>query len=105
MADEENENPSQPDPEKPETAEETCQTAGWANVHSAADAIRMAKEEVHKAQEACQKVRREAAERVEAVRNTTVGDLLERGPGHGAASIRGPGSPSPWPWAFFSADS
>ena len=68
-----NEDSSQPDPEKPETAEETCHTGGWGDVHTAADALKMAKEEVRKAQDVCQQVRREAAERVEAVRNTTVG--------------------------------
>jgi hypothetical protein len=49
----------------------------WADVHSAADAVRVAKAEFQKAQEMYQKVRRQAAERVEAVRSTTVGDLLD----------------------------
>ena len=41
----------------------------WAEVHSAADAVRLAKAELQKAQEFYQRVRRETAGRVEAVRN------------------------------------
>ena len=74
MAKKHHKNPSQPAPEQPENA---GHAAGWADVHSTADAVRLAKAEVLKAQELCQQVRREAAERAEAVRNTTVGDLLD----------------------------
>ena len=49
----------------------------WADVHSAADALRVAKAEFQKAQEMYHKVRRQTTERVEAVRSTTVGDLLD----------------------------
>jgi ElaB/YqjD/DUF883 family membrane-anchored ribosome-binding protein len=49
----------------------------WADVHSAADAVRVAKAEFHKAQEMYHKVRQQTADRVEAVRNTTVGDMLD----------------------------
>ena len=77
MAKKHHKNPSQPASEQPETAENTGYAAGWADVHSAADALRLAKAEVFKAQELCQQVRHEAAERVEAVRNTTVGDMLD----------------------------
>ena len=49
----------------------------WADVHSAADAVRLAKVELQKAQEFYQRVRRETADRVEAVRNKTVGNLLD----------------------------
>ena len=49
----------------------------WAKVRSAADAVRLAKAELHKAQEFYHRVRRETSDRVEAVRNKTVGDLLD----------------------------
>ncbi len=77
MAKRQTKNPPQPAGEQAEAGENAGHAAGWANVHSAADAIHMAKAEVVKAQEVCQQVRREAAERVEAVRNKTVGDLLD----------------------------
>ena len=49
----------------------------WTKVRSAADAVRLAKAELHKAQEFYHRVRRETSDRVEAVRNKTVGDLLD----------------------------
>ena len=63
----------------PETADTCCGDHGspWADVHSAADAVRVAKAEFQKAQEMYHKVRRQTAERVEAVRSTTVGELLD----------------------------
>ena len=60
----------------PEAAPGECHGA-WAEVHSAADAVRLAKAELQKAQEFYQRVRRETADRVEAVRGKTVGDLLD----------------------------
>ncbi len=60
----------------PEASPGECHGA-WAEVHSAADAVRLAKAELQKAQEFYQRVRRETAGRVEAVRNKTVGDVLD----------------------------
>jgi ElaB/YqjD/DUF883 family membrane-anchored ribosome-binding protein len=65
-----------PEPTAPEASGGECGNA-WADVHSAGDAVRLAKGELHKAQEFYQRVRRETADRVEAVRNKTVGDLLD----------------------------
>jgi hypothetical protein len=50
-----------------ETAEATC----------CAEAVRRAKAELQKAQQMYEDVRRRAAEKVEAVRKTTVGDVLD----------------------------
>ena len=63
-------------PASPEASSCECE-GSWAEVHSAADAVRLAKGELHKAQEFYQRVRRETADRVEAVRNKTVGDLMD----------------------------
>jgi len=46
-------------------------------VRSAADAVRRAKLELEKAQKLYDEVRQEAAKRIEEVRNTTVGDLID----------------------------
>jgi ElaB/YqjD/DUF883 family membrane-anchored ribosome-binding protein len=69
-----------PEAASPEASGGECGGA-WADVHSAGDAVRLAKGELHKAQEFYQRVRRETADRVEAVRNKTVGDLLDDGLG------------------------
>jgi ElaB/YqjD/DUF883 family membrane-anchored ribosome-binding protein len=60
----------------PEAGDDSCGSA-WTDVHSAADAVRLAKAELQKAQEFYQRVRRETADRVEAVRNKKVGDLMD----------------------------
>ncbi len=60
----------------PEAGDDSC-GGGWTEVHSAADAVRLAKAELQKAQEFYQRVRRETADRVEAVRNKKVGDLMD----------------------------
>ena len=46
-------------------------------IHSAADAVRRAKAELEKAQKLYDDVRQQAAERIEKVRETTVGDMLD----------------------------
>jgi ElaB/YqjD/DUF883 family membrane-anchored ribosome-binding protein len=73
-----NENPcgSGPESNPSAAAGEECGHP-WAKVRSAADAVRLAKAELHKAQEFYHRVRRETSDRVEAVRNKTVGDLLD----------------------------
>jgi ElaB/YqjD/DUF883 family membrane-anchored ribosome-binding protein len=55
-----------------ETPDEGCCT-----IRSAADAVRKAKAELEKARQMYAEVRRKTAERVEAVRKTTVGDMLD----------------------------
>ncbi len=46
-------------------------------IRSAADAVRCAEAELKKAREFYEKVRREAAERLQSVRKTTLGDVLD----------------------------
>ncbi|MGD0898426.1 MAG: hypothetical protein ABR915_11360 [Thermoguttaceae bacterium] len=48
-----------------------------ADISSATEALRRAKAELRKAQEVYEDIRRRAAQRVEAVRKTTVGELLD----------------------------
>jgi ElaB/YqjD/DUF883 family membrane-anchored ribosome-binding protein len=61
--------------EEPECAGESPE------VHAATEAVRRAKEELKKAQECCEEVRRRAAEKLEAVRKTTVGEVFDAGLG------------------------
>jgi ElaB/YqjD/DUF883 family membrane-anchored ribosome-binding protein len=61
-----------PAPDQAESPEDGC----WG-IRSAADAVQRAKAELKKAEEFYQEVRRRAAEQVEAVRKTTVGDVLD----------------------------
>jgi ElaB/YqjD/DUF883 family membrane-anchored ribosome-binding protein len=58
------------------TPEEPQATEG-CKIHSAADAVRRAREELHKAQELYDKVRQEATERIQKVRKTTFGDVMD----------------------------
>ncbi|HLA85680.1 MAG TPA: hypothetical protein VJL29_12885 [Thermoguttaceae bacterium] len=46
-------------------------------IRSAADAVRLAKLELEKAQKLYDEVRQQAAEQIEKVRETTVGDLID----------------------------
>ncbi|MEE8452882.1 MAG: hypothetical protein V3R99_13235 [Thermoguttaceae bacterium] len=62
--------PSEP-PSEPSPSEES------PKVHSAADAVARAEAELKRAQETFQTVRREATERLRAVREKSVGDLID----------------------------
>lgn len=59
-----------------ETPEEPRRSEG-SKIRSAADAVCRAREELHKAQELYDKVRHEATERLEKVRKTTFGDVMD----------------------------
>jgi ElaB/YqjD/DUF883 family membrane-anchored ribosome-binding protein len=61
-----------PSPESASTADDECCT-----IRTAAEAVRRAKAELKKAQDFYLEVRKKAAERVEAVRKTTVGDVVD----------------------------
>ncbi len=47
-------------------------------VHLAAEAVRLAKMELEKAEKFYEDVRRQAADKIKAVRETTVGDIIDR---------------------------
>jgi hypothetical protein len=47
-------------------------------LHLAADAVRLAKSELEKAQKKYNDVRRQAADKIKAVRETTMGDIIDK---------------------------
>jgi hypothetical protein len=47
-------------------------------VHMAAEAVRLAKAELEKAEKFYEDIRRQAAEKLQAVRETTVGDIIDK---------------------------
>jgi len=49
------------------------------DVQSAEEAVQRAREELQRAEEYCQQVRQKAAEQVERMRETTVGDVIDGG--------------------------
>jgi Arc/MetJ-type ribon-helix-helix transcriptional regulator len=55
----------------------TRQTDDQGEFDSAADALRAAQEELHKAQAHYQAMREQAAEKIEEIRSTTVGDMVD----------------------------
>ncbi len=61
------------------TPDETAEQGGAASaaIQKAADAVRRAEDELRKAKQLYQKVRCEAAERLRAARQTTLGDLID----------------------------
>jgi ElaB/YqjD/DUF883 family membrane-anchored ribosome-binding protein len=61
-----------PGAESAQGSEGTC-----CGIHSAAEAVERAKAELRKAQALYEDVKRRTAERVDAVRKTTVGDMLD----------------------------
>jgi ElaB/YqjD/DUF883 family membrane-anchored ribosome-binding protein len=64
------ENAGQAAPDEPSRPEE-------CKIRSAADAVRRAREELQKAQELYDRVRQEATERLQKVRQTTFGDVID----------------------------
>ena len=61
------------------TAEQCTETAGECpEIHLAAEAVRLAKLELEKAQKLYDDVCRQAAEKIKLVRETTVGDVIDR---------------------------
>lgn len=61
----------------PDRSAEASSEADSPEVCSAADAVRRAKLELEKAQKFYDEIREEAARRIEKVRHTTVGDLID----------------------------
>jgi len=60
-------------------AEQCTETAGECpEVHLAAEAVRLAKVELEKAQKFYDDICRQAAEKIKSVRETTVGDVIDR---------------------------
>ena len=67
--------PTDPPSESP--SEEEVQPDESPKVRSAADAVALAEAELRRVQEAYQTVRQEATERLQAVREKSVGDLID----------------------------
>jgi ElaB/YqjD/DUF883 family membrane-anchored ribosome-binding protein len=65
------------DPNNEGSSNAPCGVAAHDGLASATEALRRAKAELRKAHEFYEDVRRRAAERVESVRKTTVGDLAD----------------------------
>jgi hypothetical protein len=68
---------SENDPSNEGSSNAPCGVGAHDGLSSATEALRRAKAELRKAQEFYEDVRHRAAERVEAVRKTTVGDVLD----------------------------
>ena len=69
--------PPENDPSNEGSSNAPCGVAAADVLSSASDALRRAKAELKKAQEFYEDVRHRAAERVEAVRGKTVGEVLD----------------------------